>query len=279
MNIEIKIGREVEGKNVYQVPLTCTKASRFHAVVHWHDGIVTIEDRSSNGTFVNGQRINKATITENDTVVLGGSNPLNAQYHLLDLRKVFSMIQEIWNAQKAETIREVMPDPKTRPAQNVKPQDVRPIPRVKPIQDVNPEVQRTDYTKEFVRVKQAYIDYHEKMSKLKKKAGMQAQLPRVLLSMIPALLGIVILLVSTDMTMRIVGMSAGTLLSGLIGTLTMGRSSSRQEEMAEKILDLQLKYQKEYKCPKCGKEYSLDLHWKKLQADGKCPHGCGARFA
>lgn len=279
MNIEIKIGREVEGENVYQVPLTCTKVSRIHAIVHWHDGIVTIEDMSTNGTFVNGQRVNKATITENDIVWLGGSNPSDDRNHLLDLRKVFSVIQEVWNAQKAETIREFMPVQETRPIQDAIPQSVRPIPNVKPIQEGKPSVERTDYTREFVRVKQAYIDYHEKMSKLKKKAGMQAQLPRVLLSMIPALLGIVILLVSTDMTMRIVGMSAGTLLSGLIGTLTMGRSSSRQEEMAEKILDLQLKYQKEYKCPKCGKEYSLDLHWKKLQADGKCPHGCGARFA
>ena len=104
------------------------------------------------------------------------------------------------------------------------------------------------------------------------------QLPRVLLSMIPALLGVVILIVANDMTMRIVGMSVGTVLSGLISTLTMGRSSSRQEEMSEKILDLQIKYQKEYRCPKCGKEYNLDLHWKKLQADGMCPYGCGARF-
>jgi DNA-directed RNA polymerase subunit RPC12/RpoP len=103
------------------------------------------------------------------------------------------------------------------------------------------------------------------------------QLPRVLLSMIPAVLGLVILLVSKDMTIRIVAMSAGSVLSGLIGTLTMGRSSSKQEQMAEDILDLQLKYQKKYKCPKCGKQYSLDLHWKKLQADG-CPFGCGARF-
>lgn len=279
MDVEIKIGREVEGKNVYQVPSTCTKVSRFHAVVHWHDGIATIEDRSTNGTFVNGQRVDKAAVTENDMVWLGGSNPSDDLNHMLDLRKVFALVQDIRNAQKAETIREFMPVQETRPIINIRPQDVRPAPGVTPIREVKPAVEHTDYTKEFVRVKQAYIDYHEKLSKLKKKAGVQAQLPRVLLSMIPALLGIVILLVSTDMTMRIVGMSTGTVLSGLIGTLTMGRSSSRQEEMAEKILDLQLEYQKEYKCPKCGKEYSLDLHWKKLQADGKCPHGCGARFA
>lgn len=76
----------------------------------------------------------------------------------------------------------------------------------------------------------------------------------------------------------IIAMSAGSVLSGLIGTLTMGRNSKRQDKLSEDILDLQLKYQKEYKCPKCGKPFDLDLHWKKLQADGKCPHGCGAQF-
>ena len=162
----IPINRSFD-ENVYQVPSTCTKVSRFHAVVHWHDGIATIEDRSTNGTFVNGQRVNKATITENDIVWLGGSNPSDDRNYLLDLRKVFSVIQEVWNAQKAETIREFMPVQETRPGQNVMPQDVRPAPRLTPIQDVNPEVLRTDYTKEFARVKQAYIDYHEKMSKLK----------------------------------------------------------------------------------------------------------------
>ena len=116
------------------------------------------------------------------------------------------------------------------------------------------------------------------MSKLKKKAAKGAQLPRVLLSMIPAVLGLVVLLVAKDMMVRIVAMSAGSVLSGLIGTLTMGRNTSRQEELAEKTLDLQLKYENEYKCPKCGKKYSLDLHWKKLQAEGKCPYGCGAKF-
>ena len=87
------------------------------------------------------------------------------------------------------------------------------------------------------------------------------------------------MLVSTDMTMRIVAMSAGSVLTGLIGTLTMGRGNKKKEKTTEAILDLQLKYQKQYRCPKCGKDYSLDLHWKKLLADGKCPYGCGARFS
>ena len=255
MDIEIKIGREVVGSGAYVVPSTFKRVSRNHATVRWHDGIATIEDNgSSNGTFVNGQRVTKTNITENDTVWLGGIG-IDSFCYQLDMRKVFASF------------------PKSMPQQNN-----RPVQDVRPPQEAVPDSQRTDYSNEFAQIKQAYIDYHEAMSKLTKKANTSAQLPRVLLSLLPALLGIVIMLVSTDMTMRIVGMSVGSVLSGLIGTLTMGRSGSKKEKMQEDILDLQLKYQKLYRCPKCGKEYNLDLHWKKLQADGKCPYGCGARF-
>lgn len=255
MDIEIKIGRDAVGCGAYLVPSTFKRVSRNHATIRWHDGVATIEDNgSSNGTFVNGQRVTRTNISENDIVWLGGNGTDNYCYQL-DLRRVFASF------------------PKAKPEQNI-----RPVQEARPHGEAVPDNQRTDYSREFDQIKQAYIDYHEAMSKLTRKANTSAQLPRVLLSLIPALLGIVILLVSTDMTMRIVGMSVGSVLSGLIGTLTMGRSSSIKEKMSEAILDLQLKYQKLYKCPKCGKEYNLDLHWKKLQADGKCPYGCGARF-
>lgn len=255
MDIEIKIGREVVGSGAYLVPSTFKRVSRNHATIRWHDGIATIEDNgSSNGTFVNGQRVTKANITANDTVWLGGNGQDSFCYQL-DMRRIFDSF------------------PRTMPVHNA-----RPVQETRSHREAAPDMQRTDYSNEFAQIKQAYIDYHEAMSKLTKKANTSAQLPRILLSLLPALLGIVIMLVSTDMTMRIVGMSVGSVLSGLIGTLTMGRSGSKKEKMTEDILDLQLKYQKLYKCPKCGKEYNLDLHWKKLQADGKCPYGCGARF-
>lgn len=257
MDIEIKIGREASGAHAIRVPSSFDKVSRNHAIIRWHDGVVTIEDTSSNGTYVNGQRITKATITENDIVWLGGTRTDNRCYKL-DLRQVFATFPAVQSAPHV-----------AYPQQNAGVSTSNPVSR---------NDQRTDYAKEFAQLKKAYIGYHNELSELKKKSNMSMQLPRVLLSMIPALLGLVILLVSRDMTVRIVAMSAGSVLSGLIGTLTMGRSSSKQEEMTEKILDLQLKYENEYKCPKCGKKYSLDLHWKKLQADGKCPYGCGARF-
>lgn len=258
MIVEIKIGRAVEGPRSLQVPSTYEFVGRDHASIRWHDGNVTIEDNcSTNGTFVNGQQITKATITENDTVWLGG-NGTDSRCYKLDLKKIFASLPVAKSAPRV-----------AYPQQNLGVCNRDPVPA---------NSQRTDYTKEFAQLKKAYIKYHAELSELKKRSNISMQLPRVLLSMIPALLGLVILLISRDMTVRIVAMSAGSVLSGLIGTLTMGRSSSKQEDMAEKILDLQLKYENEYKCPKCGKKYNLDLHWKKLQADGKCPYGCGARF-
>lgn len=260
MDIEIKIGRDVEGTSAFRVPDAYKMVSRHHAVFHWHDGIATLEDNgSSNGTFVNGRRIATCKVNENDTVLLGGND--NMCYRL-DLRQLFATCRGSGNQPSYS-------QQPSYPRQNVGMNNGSPV---------NGNTHGNDYSREFAQVKQVYIDYHDAMSKLTKKANTSMQLPRVLLSMIPALLGIVIMFVSRDMTMRIVAMSAGSILSGLIGTLTMGRGNSKKEKMQEDIMDLQLKYKKEYRCPKCGKEFSLDMHWKKLLADETCPYGCGAQY-
>lgn len=240
MDIAISIGRSVEGLKAIIVPPEYIRVSRKHATIRWHDGIVTIEDNgSTNGTFVNGSRITTAQIGESDTVWLGGKGIDNRCYQL-DLKKIFDSF----------------PSAASRPM---------------------PKSNLNDYTREFAQVKKAYIDYHAQLSKLTRKTNMRMQLPKVLLSAVPAVIGLVLML-KFGGSIGFIAISAGTVLSGLIGTLTMGRSSKRQDKLSEDILDLQLKYQKLYKCPKCGKEFGLDLHWKRLQADGKCPHGCGARF-
>lgn len=258
MDIEIKIGREVRGSDAIRVPSSFDKVSRNHATICWHDGIVTIEDNNStNGTYVNGNRITKTRIHEDDIVWLGGLGT-DETCLKLDLRRIFASF----------------PKPQNTPRFNYPQQ----YPETNSGSHMPENNQRTDYSKEFARLKQTYINYHAELSEIKKKTTMRMQLPRVFLSLIPAVLGLVFMFVLGFGNMGFIAMMIGSVLSGLIGTLTMGKSTSRQEEMSEKILDLQLKYQKEYKCPKCGKEYSLDLHWKKLQADGKCPFGCGARF-
>ena len=86
MGIKIKIGREVEGSHAFCVSSKYDKVSRHHANLYWRDGIATIEDNgSTNGTFVNGNRITKTQIRENDIVWLGGFGPGCYQ---LDLKRV-----------------------------------------------------------------------------------------------------------------------------------------------------------------------------------------------
>lgn len=236
MDIEIKIGRDVEGASVHRIPSTFKKVSRKHATLRWHDGIVTIEDNeSANGTFVNGKRIAKTKITENDTVWLGG-NGTDSECYRLDLSKIIASIRDAENAQ------------------------------------------RTDYTQEFARIKQAYINYQAEMAELKQQTAKKSQMPKMLATLVPAVIGLIITLTAKDMTLRIVAMSLGSVISGVVGILTMGKSSTASEQMSEEITELQIKYQKDYRCPKCGKDFNMGMHWKKLEAGGKCPFGCGAQF-
>ena len=140
-------------------------------------------------------------------------------------------------------------------------------------------LQRTDYSKEFLDIKQAYIDYQRDVLELKKKMTQKSQMPKLLASLVPAVAGLIILLVSKDMTMRIVSMSVGSVLSGVVGILTIGKSNSANEKLSEEITELQIKYQPRYSCPKCGMRYPFSTHWKKLEADGKCPNpNCNAEF-
>lgn len=237
MEIEIKIGRDVEGPCVLNVPASYKKVSRRHASLVWHDGTVSIEDNeSSNGTFVNGRRIAKTKIKEDDIVCLGGKEA-NDECFQIDLKKIFDSCREKENAA------------------------------------------RTDYSKEFASVKQAYMDYQREVAEIKKDATKKAQLPRLLTSLVPAVIGLLIAIFSKNMSARIIAMSVGSVMSGVVGLLTMGKSSSANEQMAEQITELQIKYQKDYCCPKCGMKYPFTTHWKKLEADGKCPNPkCNAVF-
>lgn len=236
MDLEIKIGKEVEGNSILIVPSNCKLVSRKHATLFWHDGMATLEDNeSTNGTYVNGKRIAKTKVTENDTVWLGGKG--GDECFQLDMKKIFDSCR---NAEKKA---------------------------------------RTDYTKEFEDLKRVYMDYQAEVAELKKKTTQSSQLPKLLASLIPAVIGLVFLCVFEDMTLRIVSMSLGSVLSGVVGILTMGKSSSASEKLNEEITEIQIKYQKKYCCPKCGMKYPFTTHWKKLEAEGKCPNPkCDAQF-
>lgn len=240
MEIEIKIGREVEGNSILLVPPTCKKVSRRHASMHWKDGVMTIEDNeSANGTFVNGKRIAKAKVGENDAVWLGGIGGDNC--YQVDMKKVFDSCR--------------MAEEKTK----------------------------TDYSKEFEDIKQAYLDYQKEVGELRKKMTTSSQMPKLLASLIPAVAGLIVFFVFMNnpkmMNLRLGIMLSGTAISGVVGVLTMGKSSSMSEKMNEEITEIQIKYQPRYCCPKCGMKYPFTTHWKKLEADGKCPNPkCNAKF-
>jgi pSer/pThr/pTyr-binding forkhead associated (FHA) protein len=69
---EIFIGRDA---NKCQIILNDPEVSSVHAVIRKTNVEVTLEDlNSSNGTILNGERINKATITAGDEFVIGGTS-------------------------------------------------------------------------------------------------------------------------------------------------------------------------------------------------------------
>ena len=234
--IEIKIGREVSGNHILAIPSTYKRVSRRHASLIWDGGVATLVDNeSSNGTFVNGRRIAKTKIKENDVVWLGPQGEEGS--YQLDLHKLFE------SCRKAE------------------------------------DAQKTDYSREFEDIKRAYIDYQQEVSTLKNEVTKQSQMPRLLATLIPAVIGLIILLVSEDMTLRILSMSIGSVLSGVVGILTLGKSAASNDQLSEEITELQIKYQPRYCCPKCGMKYPFTTHWKKLEAEGKCPNPkCNAEF-
>ena len=237
MEIIINIGREVSGQADQLVPSTCTKVSRDHAVVRWEDGAVYIEDKKTpNGTFVNGRRIAKKKLKEEDEVWLGGIG--SEDCYKLDMKELFGSCRKKENSV------------------------------------------RTDWSKEFEDIKQAYIDYQTELAHLRKTITIRTQLPVRILSFLPTLIGAIIALKpDADMAKRITVISVGGAITGLINILMTGKNSNINEKMSEEITELQIRYQPRYCCPKCGYRFSLNTHWKKLEADGKCPNPkCDAEF-
>ena len=225
MEIEIKIWKEESGPNTITVPTTCKRVSRHHAKLLWKDGIVTIEDNESkNGTYVNGKRIAKTKVGENDTVWLGEVG--GKECYQLDMKKVFTSCRE------AE------------------------------------EKARTDYSKEFEDIKQAYIEYKAEETKIRNSQNIQQRI----VNYVPMIIGGVFALIPLGF-MRVIG-----LVLGITITLVM-LSKTSKHDINEEITELQIKYQPRYCCPKCGTKFPFTTHWKKLEAEGKCTNPkCDAKF-
>ena len=234
MEIIINIGREVSGQADQLVPSTCTKVSRDHAVVRWEDGAMYIEDKKTpNGTFVNGRRIAKKKLKEEDEVWLGGIG--SEDCYKLDMKELFGSCRKKENSV------------------------------------------RTDWSKEFEDIKQAYFDYKVEEAETKKKAAQKTQLSRFFPTLITGVISVIVYF--SFPLYRPLVVRGGTVLTALIALLTTGKNVSNNERINEEIVELQIKYQPRYCCPKCGYRFSLNTHWKKLEADGKCPNPkCDAEF-
>ncbi len=140
--------------------------------------------------------------------------------------------------------------------------------------------QKTDYSVEFRNIKLAYQEYKQEEAELKKGLTVRSQMPLRIISFIPTLIGAIItILPNADPNIRIIAISIGGAITGLINLLMLGKGSSTNDLLAEKITELQIKYQSRYACPKCGMKFPFTTHWKKLEADGKCPNPkCNAEF-
>jgi len=67
---KLKIGRD-QGTDI---PVDDEYASKEHAVIWWQDGSFYVQDEaSSNGTLVNGQRITRQALQDNDSIQIGNT--------------------------------------------------------------------------------------------------------------------------------------------------------------------------------------------------------------
>ena len=77
MTNQITIGRNPQSTIVVDAQYTTVSGS--HATITRNDNVLTLEDHSTNGTYINGQKIHhaSATIRIGDTITLGRQYPLN----------------------------------------------------------------------------------------------------------------------------------------------------------------------------------------------------------
>lgn len=138
--------------------------------------------------------------------------------------------------------------------------------------------QKTDFTTEFKTLVDVYNQFTEEQAKIIATNQQKSQMPKILLAIG---IGVVLLIITAS-----IKISADTqkyiypiiMLATAVGSIVSLKGNAKNDSK-EQLVDLEIKYQDQYKCPKCGKKYNLNTHWKKLANDKKCPHGCGAVFS
>lgn len=130
--------------------------------------------------------------------------------------------------------------------------------------------QRTDFSEEFEELKKVNIEWLNEVKKITKIQGWRQ---RFVMYAIPTVVSMVLgYFVTTSTVYHIVFAALGFVIGMLIDFLD-------KRDMSEKRMDLKLKYQARYRCPKCGCQFNLEtMHWKQLEADGCLNPKCGAKF-
>ena len=123
----------------------------------------------------------------------------------------------------------------------------------------------------FEELKQVYNEYKAEVAKVKNSQSIKQRA----VNFIPMVLGGIAAIPNTNL-----GTWARPVFLGVGAVITLIlMATNNKHDIGEDITELQIKYQSRYCCPKCGMKYPFTTHWKKLEADGKCPNPkCDAQF-
>lgn len=136
---------------------------------------------------------------------------------------------------------------------------------------------RTDFSKEFEKVIEAYDEYYAEIKQMEDKKRKKTMMPRAIISFLFALTALLICVLykgEDAMSIRITVMTVGSTISAGLLLIPFGKNEDTKMQMTE----ISLKYQDRYCCPKCGTKFNLNNHWKLVQ-NNHCPNSkCNAKY-
>lgn len=195
-------------KGTQRTPITDATVSREHCRLTVHpDGSMTLENLSQSGTSVDGRSIIKTSVTPDTIIQLG------AQFKI--------------------AIKDILPIPQQKVAKSEEKKAAT--------------VDTTDYTRQFMRLRDVYDKYSAEKIAIQKEAGMAnfyRMLPMTLLSLIGLGAAAIPALGSVAPFIAVAGI-------GLL-TYSLVKSYNGSKENPERMEALNRQFMIDYVCPKCG---------------------------
>lgn len=243
--MEYIIGRE--GNQPFKIDNT--GVSRRHARLEiLPDGGMVIEDLgSANGTFVNGQRVVRRTLTLNDQVRLGLSYPL-------DIRQFAAKEKPSAAVQSSSSRQTVVPT--ATPTKQTKKKEPA----------LSPEEMRK-IRQDFAALRQVYDRYEQDKIAIRKEAAsarVKRMLPPLGISFVSLMAG---LFIGGEMAF-ILRPLFGVISLGLVGFTTYSYYKV-QTGQPERLAQLEKQFKIDYVCPHCG-VFLGDLPFENLRNQGHC---------